>query len=133
MIPLIPFLELHKLSFHLFELNKLRSQSDELQLIFIHFEVSQIMSLDPTLKIHRSIVTKILAQSERWSSVLKIKGSKEIYKNKRVKFPELDRAMSLWIESVIAGGVILTDSLIKEKVRFFANAFNIQEDKLVLS
>ena len=87
---------------------------------------------DPTLKIHRSTVTKILAQSERWSSVLEIEGSKEIYKNKRVKFSELDRAMSLWIESVTAGGVILTDSLMKEKVRFFANAFNIQEDKLVL-
>jgi len=50
---------------------------------------------DPTLKIHRSTVTKILVQSERWSSALEIEGSKEIYKNKRVKFPELDRAMSL--------------------------------------
>jgi len=41
--------------------------------------------------------------------------------------------MSLWIESIIAGNVILTDLLIKEKVRFFTNAFNIQEDKLILS
>ena len=65
--------------------------------------------------------------------MLEIKGSKKIYKNKRVKFPELDRTMSLWIESVTAGGVILTDSLMKEKARFFANAFNIQKDKLVLS
>ena len=41
--------------------------------------------------------------------------------------------MCLWVESVTVGGVILTDSLIKEKARFFANAFNIQEDELVFS
>ena len=33
----------------------------------------------------------------------------------------------------MAGGVILTDLLIKEKAKFFANAFNIQEDELVFS
>jgi hypothetical protein len=88
---------------------------------------------NPTLNIHRSTVTKILSQSEKWSSALDIEGSKEIYKHKGVKFPELDRAMCLWVESVTTGGVILTDSLIKEKARFFANAFNIQEDKLIFS
>lgn len=88
---------------------------------------------NPTLNIHRSTVTKILSQSEKWSSALDIEGSKEIYKHKGVKFPELDKAMCLWVESVTVGGVILTDSLIKEKARFFANAFNIQEDELVFS
>ena len=50
---------------------------------------------DPTLNIHHNTVTKILGQSERWSSALEIEGSKEIYRQKGVKFPELDRAMSL--------------------------------------
>src|SRR6266540_4301936 len=81
----------------------------------------------PTLNIHHSTVTKILAQSERWSSALEIESFKEIYKYKGVKFSELDKAISLWIESVITGSVILTDLLIKEKARFFANAFNIQK------
>ncbi len=49
----------------------------------------------PTLNIYHNTVTKILVQSERWSSVLEIKDSKEIYKHKGVKFSELDKAMSL--------------------------------------
>jgi len=41
--------------------------------------------------------------------------------------------MSLWVENVTAGGVTLTDLLIKEKARVFAQAFNIQETDLILS
>ena len=41
--------------------------------------------------------------------------------------------MSLWVENVTAGGVTLTDLLIKEKARFFAQAFNIQEGELTFS
>ena len=41
--------------------------------------------------------------------------------------------MNLWVENVTAGGVILMDLLIKEKAKFFANVFNIQEDELVFS
>ena len=60
-------------------------------------------------------------------------GSKEIFRYKGVKFPELDHAMNLWIESVMANGIILTDLLIKEKARFFANALNIQENECMFS
>ena len=41
--------------------------------------------------------------------------------------------MSLWVENVTAGGVTLTDLLIKEKARIFAQALNIQENELVFS
>ena len=41
--------------------------------------------------------------------------------------------MNLWVENVTAGGVILTDLLIKEKAKIFAQAFNIQENELVFS
>src|SRR6266542_2294946 len=41
--------------------------------------------------------------------------------------------MSLWVENVTAGGVTLTDLLIKEKARVFTQAFNIQESELVFS
>ena len=41
--------------------------------------------------------------------------------------------MSLWVENVTAGGVILTDLLIKEKAKIFAEAFNIQENELNFS
>ena len=41
--------------------------------------------------------------------------------------------MSLWVENATAGGVTLTDLLIKEKARVFTQAFNIQESELVFS
>ena len=41
--------------------------------------------------------------------------------------------MSLWVENATAGGVILTDLLIKEKAKIFAEAFNIQEEDLTFS
>ncbi|CAB4382397.1 unnamed protein product [Rhizophagus irregularis] len=41
--------------------------------------------------------------------------------------------MNLWVENVTAGGVILTDLLIKEKARTFSEAFNIQEEDLSFS
>jgi hypothetical protein len=41
--------------------------------------------------------------------------------------------MSLWVENVTAGGVIVTDLLIKEKARIFAGALNIAENELVFS
>ncbi|CAI2195115.1 18881_t:CDS:2, partial [Funneliformis geosporum] len=36
--------------------------------------------------------------------------------------------MNLWVENVTANRVIITDLLIKEKARFFANTLNIQEN-----
>ena len=41
--------------------------------------------------------------------------------------------MSLWVENVTASGVILTDLLIKEKAKIFAEALNIQEEDLSFS
>jgi hypothetical protein len=41
--------------------------------------------------------------------------------------------MSIWVENVTAGGITLTDLLIKEKAKVFAQAFSIQESDLVFS
>lgn len=54
-------------------------------------------------------------------------------RHREVKFPLLEHAMSLWVENVTAGGVTLTDLLIKEKARIFAQALNIQECELLFS
>ena len=86
----------------------------------------------PNLKIERSTISKILAQSDRWKAV-NSGDSAQTFRHKEVKFPVLEHAMSLWVENVTAGGVILTDLLIKEKAKIFAEAFNIQEKDLSFS
>src|SRR4051794_13530505 len=86
----------------------------------------------PNLNIERSTVSKILSQSDRWKTI-NDKYSAQIFRHREVKFPVLEQVMSLWVENVTAGGVILTDLLIKEKAKTFAEAFNIQENELVFS
>ena len=41
--------------------------------------------------------------------------------------------MGLWVENVTAGGITLTDLLIKEKAKVFAYALSIPESNLVFS
>jgi hypothetical protein len=86
----------------------------------------------PNLKIDRSTISKILSQSDKWKAV-NVEDSAQTFRHKEVKFPVLERAMNLWVENVTAGGVILTDLLIKEKAKIFAEAFNIQEKDLSFS
>ena len=95
--------------------------------IAIHFN-----EVYPNLTMDRSTVSKILSQSDKWRNI-NAEDSAQKFKHKEVKFPILERAMNLWVENVTAGGVILTDLLIKEKAKLFAEAFNIQEKDLAFS
>ncbi|CAB4490037.1 hypothetical protein RhiirA1_451356 [Rhizophagus irregularis] len=87
---------------------------------------------------HSAISDDVKHQICEWSTANKSKRHEEIAKHfnekhKEVKFPALEHAMSLWVENVTASGVILTDLLIKEKAKIFAEAFNIQEKDLSFS
>ena len=86
----------------------------------------------PNLNIDRSIISKILLENDRWKNI-NVEDSIQTFKYKEVKFPVLEQAMSLWVENATAGSVILTDLLIKEKAKIFAEAFNIQEKDLTFS
>ena len=85
------------------------------------------------MNIDRSTVSKILGQRDKWKAVVETEFSSKTFRHRSVKFPLFDRAMNLWVENVTAGGVILTDLLIKEKARYFAEAFEIPENELVFS
>ena len=85
----------------------------------------------PSLNIDRSTITKILSQKNKWKDINA--EDSQTFRHKEVKFPPLEHAMSLWVENAIAGGVILTDLLIKEKAKIFAEALNIQEEDLSFS
>ena len=106
------------------EANKNKRQAD----IANHFN-----EVYPNLKIDRSTVSKILSQRDKWKAIVNTEDSVKTFRHKAVKFPLLDQAMNLWVENVTAGGVILTDLLIKEKAKIFAQALSIQENELVFS
>ena len=105
------------------EANKNKRQID----IANHFNEKYNLNID------RSTVSKILGQRDKWKAVIETEFSSKTFRHKSVKFPLFDRAINLWVENVTAGGVILTDLLIKEKARYFAEAFEIPENELVFS
>ncbi|GES85616.1 CENP-B homolog protein 2-like [Rhizophagus clarus] len=97
-----------------------------------HYEVAQFFNEKyPNVKIDQSTVSKILKEKDKWKAVVSAEVSNKTFRHREAKFPSLDHAMSLWVENATAGGVTLTDLLIKEKARVFAQAFNIQESELV--
>jgi Tc5 transposase DNA-binding domain/Fission yeast centromere protein N-terminal domain len=87
----------------------------------------------PHLNMDRSTISKILSQRDKWEVTTGTEDTAQIFRHKEVKFPVLEQAMNLWVENVTTGGVILTDLLIKEKAKIFAEAFNIQEKDLAFS
>ncbi|GES98541.1 tigger transposable element-derived protein 6-like [Rhizophagus clarus] len=99
-----------------------------------HHKVAQFFNeKNPNVKIDRSTVSKILKEKDKWKAVVSAEVSNKTFRHREAKFSSLDHAMSLWVENAIARGVTLTDLLIKEKARVFAQAFNIQESELVFS
>ncbi|CAG8664933.1 3977_t:CDS:2, partial [Paraglomus occultum] len=73
-----------------------------------HHEIAQHFNeKNLNMKIDRSTVSKILKEKDKWKAVV----------SAEVSTKTLDHAMSIWVENVTAGGVALTDLLIKEKAK----------------
>ena len=56
-----------------------------------------------------------------------------VFRHKKVKFSLLDKAMQLWVEQVIGSKIFLTEEIIKEKAKFFAQALGLQDNMLKFS
>ncbi|CAG8636452.1 10613_t:CDS:2, partial [Dentiscutata heterogama] len=59
--------------------------------------------------------------------------SDTVFKHKKTKFSQLDRAMQLWVESIIHERLLLTEAIIKEKAIYFAHALSLSENTLKFS
>lgn len=82
------------------------------------------------LGITRPTVTKILKKSDYWCNINLDKTSEITYKHRPPKFPLLERALNFWVDQVSAAGLILTETLLKEKAGRFATLFGFGEDAL---
>ncbi|CAI2181888.1 4045_t:CDS:2, partial [Funneliformis geosporum] len=91
------------------------------------------LAINYDLKRQICIISKVLLQREKCKNILDTKSSNKAFKHKPVKFPELDYAMSIWVGNVSKSGIILTDLLIKEKLRVFVTSFGIQEGQMSFS
>lgn len=86
-----------------------------------------------TLQLDRSTVSKILKKSEQYMNLPEESVSANRFRHKPVKYPTLELAMSVWVQQITAGGMPLSDQLLREKGADFARALEINEKSLSFS
>lgn len=101
--------------------------------IFKQQEIASVfMERYPGLKIDRSTVSKILKNADKYQFNDDLH-AEETFRHRSVKYPMLERAVNMWIEQVTAEGLIISDSIIKEKGHQFAQALAIPEESITFS
>ncbi|KAA8912755.1 hypothetical protein FN846DRAFT_773122 [Sphaerosporella brunnea] len=75
--------------------------------------------------VERSTVSKVLRQKEKY--LFPDDGSRSPVKRSKGKFPDIERALSVWAKNTRKQGITLTDAMIREKARFFASSLGISD------
>ncbi|RHZ50949.1 hypothetical protein Glove_487g54 [Diversispora epigaea] len=87
----------------------------------------------PSLKIERLTVSKILKKANEYQLQDNNVYTEKTFCHRSVKYPMLELAMNMWVERVTTEEIIISDSIIKEKGRQFAEAFSIPEGSFTFS
>ncbi|KAL8785100.1 MAG: hypothetical protein Q9195_008772 [Heterodermia aff. obscurata] len=75
--------------------------------------------------VERSTVSKVLRQKEKYLSTED--GSRSPVKRSKGKFPDIERALSIWAKNHQKQGLPLNDDMIRDKARFFATTVGSSE------
>ncbi|MCJ1256396.1 hypothetical protein MMC24_004217 [Lignoscripta atroalba] len=75
--------------------------------------------------VERSTVSKVLRQKDKY--LFPDDGSRSPIKRSKGKFPDIERALSNWARNHQRQGLPLSDSIIRDKARFFANTVGSSE------
>jgi Tc5 transposase DNA-binding domain/Fission yeast centromere protein N-terminal domain len=92
----------------------------------------EFMEQYPDLKIDRSTVSKILKNADKYEFCDDTHAEKT-FRHRSVKYPMLERAMNMWISQVTTEGMIISDSIVKEKGHQFAQALAIPDESITFS
>ncbi|CAG8569105.1 1583_t:CDS:2 [Diversispora eburnea] len=85
------------------------------------------------LKIKYSTVSKILKKANKYQLQDNNVYAEKTFCYRSVKYPMLELAINMWVEHVTTEGIIISDSIIKEKAHHFAEAFSILEELFTFS
>ena len=80
----------------------------------------------PELNIDRTAVNKIWKDREKWLAVLPNLQTSNTFRQRSVRFPELDKAMQIWTSQAVAAGVPLTDMILQQKGLEFAKELGVE-------
>ena len=94
------------------------------------------MQLAREYGISDSTVSDILKKSEHWLSIDTTLPSASNFREKISNYPQIEEAVSIWVDQQISRNLILNGPIIREKAKEFATLFDINhlhEGKIVLS
>ncbi|PKK55696.1 hypothetical protein RhiirC2_651795, partial [Rhizophagus irregularis] len=83
------------------------------------------ISLVQQYRVGKSTITDILKEKERWLSITESQGS--IKKFRGPKWPQLENALSLWVDNALNTKQDIDGNILKTKASYFANQFSIED------
>ena len=83
------------------------------------------VSLAQQYGVGKSTITDILKEKERWLAILESQGS--VKKFRGPKWPQLEDALSLWVDNALNTKQDIDGSILKTKADYFANQFSIED------
>ncbi|GES94707.1 tigger transposable element-derived protein 6-like [Rhizophagus clarus] len=88
---------------------------------------------NPGLHIDRSTISKILGKKAKWLALVSTSASKKTFRHREVKYPQVEKALGLWVENANANNLPVSEIMIKEKAFYFAQEFNIPRENILFS
>ncbi|GES72576.1 tigger transposable element-derived protein 6-like [Rhizophagus clarus] len=86
-----------------------------------------------SLHIDRSTISKILEKKAKWFALVSTSASKKTFCHREVKYPQVEKALGLWVENANANNLPVSEIMIKEKAFYFAQEFNISRENILFS
>ncbi|GBB89547.1 hypothetical protein RclHR1_16270001 [Rhizophagus clarus] len=88
---------------------------------------------NPGLHIDRSTISKILGKKAKWLALISTSASKKTFRHREVKYPQVEKALGLWVENANANNLPVLEMMIKEKAFYFAQEFSIPREDILFS
>ncbi|GBC04023.1 hypothetical protein RclHR1_05480006 [Rhizophagus clarus] len=85
------------------------------------------------LHINRSTISKILGKKSKWLALVLTSASKKSFRHREVKYPQVKKALGLWVENANANNLPVSEMMIKEKAFYFAQEFSIPREDILFS
>src|SRR6266511_289931 len=79
--------------------------------------------------IKQNTVSDILKQKDKWLSINPNSEEANKQRERLVYFPQVEKALSLWITNALAAELIINTDILREKAKFFAQQFEINNFK----
>ena len=64
-------------------------------------------------------ISEILSNSDYWLNIDEASTTGTFKRRRQSSFPNIEEALSLWVENAVSDKVTLTDSILREKARKF--------------